>query len=75
MSPEGVPSMDSLPDAPHCRRCDTQGRSLIEFRTPSNQVYFLCAACVEQEDKREMRFSPSWKRSRRPPAKLAVAAY
>ena len=57
----------------HCRRCDSENR-LIKFKSPNNQTYYVCGACVEQEDKREVRFSPSWKRSRRPPSKLPVAA-
>ena len=57
-----------------CRKCDAENRRLIKFNSPNNQTYYLCSACVEQDDKREKRFSPSWKRSRRPPARLAVAA-
>jgi hypothetical protein len=66
--------MYGLADKPHCRRCDSEGRHLIKFMTPDNQPYYLCGACVEQEDKREMRFSHAWKRSRRPSSKTAVAA-
>ncbi len=71
---EGV--LYTLPDKSplHCRRCDSENRRLIKFKSPNNQPYYLCGACVEQEDKRELRFSPSWKRSRRPSTKLAVAA-
>ncbi len=58
----------------HCARCDSESRRLIKFESPDNQPYYLCSRCVEQEDKREMRFSPSWKRSRRPISKIAVAA-
>jgi hypothetical protein len=58
----------------HCRRCDSENRSLIKFRSPENQPYYLCSRCVEQEDKREMKFSPSWRRSRRPTSNVALAA-
>ena len=57
----------------HCRRCDSENRPLIKFKSPDNQPYYLCNSCVEQEDKREMRLSPSWKRSRRPTNNSSVA--
>lgn len=57
----------------HCERCDSEHRRLIEFKSPDNQPYYLCSRCVEQEDKREMRFSSSWRRSRRAPSKIGVA--
>lgn len=53
-------------DNPHCGRCDSAGR-LIKFKNPNGEPHYLCALCVEQEDKRQMKFSPLWKRSRRPP--------
>jgi len=58
----------------HCMKCDSENGRLIKFNSPNNQTYYLCSDCVEQDDKREKRFSPSWKCSRRPPGKLAVAA-
>ena len=58
----------------HCRRCDSDNRPLIKYKSPDNQPYYLCSRCVEQEDKREMRFSTSWKRSSRPTNNIAVAA-
>lgn len=58
----------------HCRRCDSDNRRLIEFKSPDNQPYYPCSRCVEQEDKQEMRFSRSWKRSRHPSNNRAVAA-
>jgi hypothetical protein len=58
----------------HCSRCDSENRRLIEFKSPNNQPYYLCSHCVEQEDKREMKFSTSWRRSRRPTSKIAFAA-
>ena len=58
----------------HRSRCDSENRRLIKFNTPDNQPYYLCNRCVEQEDKREMKFSTSWRRSRRPTSKIAVAA-
>lgn len=58
----------------HCSRCDSEKRRLIKFKSPENQPYYLCSRCVEQDDKREMRFSPSWSRSRRPTDKVAFAA-
>jgi hypothetical protein len=57
-----------------CRRCDSEYRRLIKFKGPDNQPYYLCSRCVEQEDKREMKFSSSWRRSRRPTSKIGVAA-
>ena len=42
--------------------------------SPDNQPYYLCSRCIEQEDKREIKFSSSWQRSRRPTSKMAVAA-
>ena len=57
----------------HCSRCDSETRGLIKFKSPNNQPYYLCSRCVEQEDKREMKFSTSWRRSRRPTSKIAVA--
>jgi hypothetical protein len=71
---DGSESADNAIAHLHCRRCDSENRRLIKFKSPDNQTYYLCGACVEQEDKREVRFTPSWKRSRRPPGKLAVAA-
>ena len=59
---------------PHCSRCDSVTRRLIKFKSADNQPYYLCSRCVEQEDKREMKFSNSWRRSRRPASKIAVAA-
>src|ERR1044072_348640 len=72
VSTKNTRSLYDLRDTPHCKRCDSEGPRLIEFRTTNNQTYYLCPACVEQEDKREMRFSPSWKRSRRPMTILTV---
>ena len=56
----------------HCRRCDSENHLFIKFKSPYNQPYYLCGACVEQEDKREFKFSPSWNRSRRPSSTLAT---
>ncbi len=58
----------------HCSRCDSENRRLIKFKSPDNQPDYLCSRCVEQQDKREMRFSSSWRRSRRPTSRIAVAA-
>jgi late competence protein required for DNA uptake (superfamily II DNA/RNA helicase) len=58
----------------HCSRCDSENRRLIKFKSPNNQPYYLCSRCVEQEDKRQMAFSTSWRRSRRPTSKLAAVA-
>ena len=58
----------------HRSRCDSENRRLIKFNAPDNQPYYLCNRCVEQEDKREMKFSTSWRSSRRPTSKIAVAA-
>ena len=60
---------------PHCRRCDFEGRRLIKFVSPDNRPYYLCDACVAQEDKREVRFSSTWKRSRRPSRQPTAAVY
>jgi late competence protein required for DNA uptake (superfamily II DNA/RNA helicase) len=57
----------------HCRRCDSENRRPIKFKSPDNQPYYLCSRCVELEDKREVKFSSSWRRSRRPTSKIAVA--
>jgi hypothetical protein len=57
----------------HCSRCDSEKRPLIKFKSPDNQPDYVCSRCVEQEDKRQMKFSTSWRRSRRPTSKLAVA--
>lgn len=57
--------MYPLPDKSHCSRCDSEGRRLIKFMAPNTRPYYLCGACVEQEDQRDKKFSPSWKRSRR----------
>ena len=54
-------------EKPHCGRCDSEGRRLIKFTNPNGETHYLCALCVAQEDKREMKFSPLWRRSRRPP--------
>ncbi len=66
MSAKDNAKMNVLLNPIHCKRCDSQGTKLIEFRSPSNRTYFLCSTCVALEDNRERRFSPSWKRSRRP---------
>lgn len=58
----------------HCSRCDSENRPLIEFKSADNQPYYLCSRCVEQEDKRQMKFSASWRRSRRPASKSATVA-
>lgn len=58
---------------PHCRRCDSENRRLIKFKSPDNHPYYLCSRCVEREDKRETEFSGSWRRSRRPTSKIPVA--
>ena len=67
--PESMDNKSNL----HCSRCDSENRRLIKFKRPNNQPYYLCNRCVEQEDKREMKFSASWRRSRRPTSKIAVA--
>ena len=54
-------------EKPHCSRCDSQGRPMIKFKSPNGETHYLCASCVALEDKREMKFSPLWRRSRRPP--------
>jgi hypothetical protein len=56
----------------HCSRCDSENRPLIKFKSPDNQPYYLCSRCVEQEDKRQIKFSTSWHRSRRPTKNLAA---
>ena len=53
-------------EKPHCGRCDSGERRLIKFQSPNGKTHYLCALCVAQEDKRELKFSPLWKRSRRP---------
>lgn len=58
---------------PHCSRCDSETRRLIKFKSPDNQPYYLCSRCVELDDKREMRLTPSWRRSRRPTSKTVAA--
>ena len=58
----------------HCSRCDSETGDLIKFKSPDNQHYYLCSRCVEQEGKRELKFSTFWRRSRRPTSKIAVAA-
>ena len=58
----------------HCSRCDSEKSPSDQFKSADNQTYYLCSRCVEQEDKREMKFSSSWRRSRRPASKIAVAA-
>lgn len=58
----------------HCRRCDSENRRLIKFNSPDNQPYYLCSRCVEQEDKRQMKFNSSWRRGRRPTRNLAAVA-
>jgi late competence protein required for DNA uptake (superfamily II DNA/RNA helicase) len=58
----------------HCGRCDSENRHLIKFKSADNQPYYFCSRCVEQEDKREMKFSSSWRRSRRPASKIGDAA-
>ena len=60
------PRLD-VEEKPHCGRCDSEGRRLIKFTSPNGRTHYLCALCVAQEDKREMKFSPLWRRSRRPP--------
>jgi hypothetical protein len=37
-----------------------------------NKPYLHCSRC--DSEKREMKFSTSWRRSRRPTSKIAVAA-
>ena len=69
MSTEANRTIEDLSTS-HCARCDSEGRRLIEFRSPNNRPYYLCGACVEQEDKREMTFTPGWKRSRRPSRRI-----
>lgn len=56
----------------HCSRCDSENRRLIKFKSTDNQPYYLCGRCVEQKDKREMKFSSSWRRSRRLTSKMPV---
>jgi hypothetical protein len=58
----------------HCSRCDSENRRLGKFKSPDNEPYYLCSRCVEQEDKREIKFSNTWRRSRRPTSKMGVAA-
>ena len=60
------PRLD-VEEKPHCGRCDSEVRRLIKFTSPNGETHYLCALCVAQEDKREMKFSPLWRRSRRPP--------
>ena len=67
MSAVEIKSSLGVEESPHCGRCDS-GLRLIRFKSPNGETHYLCALCVEQEDKREMKFSASWKRSRRPTA-------
>ena len=53
-------------EKPHCGRCDSEGRPMIKFTRPNGETHYLCALCVAQGEKREMKFSPLWRRSRRP---------
>ena len=48
-----------------CERCDGESNYLINFLTPNNVPEMVCWECVEQENQRSMRFSPSWTRQRR----------
>jgi hypothetical protein len=59
---------------PHCRRCDSENHRLIKSKSADNQPYYICSRCVLQEDQRELKFSNSWRRSRRPANKVAVPA-
>lgn len=63
---EITPRLD-VEEKPHCGRCDLERRRLIKFTSPNGETHYLCTLCVAQEDKREKKFSPLWKRSRRPP--------
>jgi hypothetical protein len=49
----------------HCERCDGESNYLINYLTPNNVPDVVCWECVEQEDQRSMRFSPSSTRQRR----------
>ncbi|HWS56204.1 MAG TPA: hypothetical protein VN228_18835 [Pyrinomonadaceae bacterium] len=46
-------------------RCDSETDYLINFLSPDNVPEPVCWECVEREDKRGVRFSPSWTRQRR----------
>lgn len=48
-----------------CERCDGESNYLINFLTPNNVPEMVCWECVEQENQRSMRCSPSWTRQRR----------
>ena len=49
----------------HCETCDSESKYLINFLSPNDVPELVCWECVEQEDQRSMRFSPSWTRQRR----------
>ena len=49
----------------HCERCDRESKYLINFLSPDDVPELVCWNCVEQEDQRSMKFSPSWTRQRR----------
>lgn len=49
----------------HCERCDRESSYLINFLSLDNVPEMVCWECVEQEDQRSLRFSPSWTRQRR----------
>ena len=49
----------------HCERCDRESNYLINFLSPNDVPELVCWECVEREDQRSMRFSPSWTRQRR----------
>jgi hypothetical protein len=49
----------------HCERCNRESKYLISHLNPDNVPELVCWECVEQEDQRSMRFSPSWTRQRR----------
>jgi hypothetical protein len=57
---------------PHCSRCDRVSQYLVQFLSPDNQTEQVCWKCVKREDKRHHRFSPAWKRQRRPTRRVAV---
>lgn len=68
-----MPELDNR-SHPHCSRCDSENRHLIKFKSADNKPFYLCSRCVEQKDKREMKFSRSWRRSQCPASKIAVAS-
>ena len=47
----------------YCHKCDGESRHLIPFLAAGDTIQYICAACMERDEKR-VYTKPMWRRGR-----------